>query len=135
MLYVDNVESMRRRSTCDGPNRGKRDAACAVRRRRLWRTWKDAAHFVAASQAALICYQPRTGTERGEAILERWRERDVIEPLYVLRVMLLDALDALGDHREALILAGRRPSTAMPSFFIDGEKIQTLTELFARRPC
>ena len=60
----------------------------------------------------------------------------MIEPLYVAaRGVLLDALDALGDQREALVLAAAQAIYSHAVVFIDGEKIQTLSELFARLPC
>ena len=59
----------------------------------------------------------------------------MIDPLHVAaRGVLHDALDALGDQREALILAGAQAIYSHPVVFIDGEKIQTLAELFARLP-
>lgn len=62
--------------------------------------------------------------------MDRKRARDVIAPLYVVaRAVLLDALDALGEQRNAVVLVGAQAiylltgdtKLAVPAFTTDGD--------------
>jgi hypothetical protein len=115
MLYVDHVESMAVALNLRPTETGANVMLLAPFDDVVFeRTWKDGGlTFVAASQAAVdLLTSPGRAPSEAEAIFERLAG-NASEPLYVAaRGVLLDALDALGEQREALILLAPRPSTA-----------------------